>query len=37
MAAASILKNRHIMAVVQPILMKFGLMMHFEPLHHPDR
>ena len=31
------LKNRHISAAVQPILMQFGTMMHFEPLDRPDR
>ena len=29
-------KNRHISAAVQPILMQFGTMMHFEPLDRPD-
>ena len=37
MAAAAILKNRHSSAAVQPILTKFGKMMHFEPLNRPDR
>jgi len=30
-------KNRHISAAVQPILTKFGTMIHFEPLERPDR
>jgi len=29
-------KNSQISAAVQPILMKFGNMMHFEPLERPD-
>ena len=37
LAAAAIWKNRHISAAVQPILTKFGKMMHFEPLDRPDR
>jgi len=40
MAAAAILKNlknSHISAAVQPILMKLGNMMHFEPFERPDR
>ena len=36
MAAAAILKNRHISAAVRPILTKFGKMMHFERLDRPD-
>ena len=31
------MKNRYISAAVQPISTKFGKMMHFEPLDHPDR
>jgi len=30
-------KRRLILAAVQPILMKYGMMMHFEPLDRPDR
>ena len=40
MAAAAILKkskNSHISATVQPILMKFANMMHFEPLERHNR
>ena len=37
MAAAAILKNRHISAMVQPIWTQFGTMMHIKPLDHPDR
>ena len=37
MATAAILKNRHISAAVQPILTKFGMVKHFEPLDRFDR
>ena len=37
MAAAAILKNRHISAAVQRIFTQFGTMMHFESLDRPDR
>jgi len=30
-------KNRHISTVVQPILTKFGMLKHFDPLDRPDR
>ena len=36
MAAAAILKNRHISAAFQPILTKFGMVRHFEHLDRPD-
>jgi len=34
MAAAAILKNRHISATIEPIATKFGTLMQFDPLDH---
>jgi len=34
MAAAAVLKNRHISTTVGPIVTKFGTLMQFDPLEH---